>query len=217
MGKEFEKRFIHEIRAKESDDGKLVVVGTPIVYNTVTMLWEDVEEVILPGAATDSIKNDDIRAVWNHNTDIVLGRTKNTTLKLVETEAGVTCEIEFPDSEEGRSKYASVKRGDVDGMSFGFTPIDEEWTARKEDGKEMWTRTISKFKIWEVSPCTFPQYDETEISARSKELALRNRPNPETSGEGNSAEDEREQEKILTENIRMRQELNERMCGGKAS
>lgn len=214
MGKEIEKRFIHEIRAKQNDEGKLVVVGTPIVYNAVTKLWEDVEEIIMPGAAADSIASDDVRAVWNHNTDIVLGRTKNATLKLVDGADGVACEIEFPDSEEGRSKFASVQRGDVDGMSFGFTPIDETWTARKEDSNDIWTRTITRLKVWEVSPCTFPQYDETEISARSKELALRNRPEPETSGNGNSAEDEGEQEKIKTENIRMRQDLHERVYGG---
>lgn len=174
MSKEIEKRFVQIRSADKTDEGKMIAEGRAIVYNSETRLWEDMFEVIAPGASTETLKNDDIRAVWNHNLDIVLGRSKNNTLKLSESDKGVDVKIEFPDTEEGRSKFASIQRGDIDGMSFGFKTLDENWSKRtNEENHEEYVRTITRLRILEVSPCTFPAYEDTEIQARSKDLVTR--------------------------------------------
>ena len=103
-----------EFRAEENEDGKLRARGVAILYGESTVLYENsevrYEEVIAPGAATLSLAEDDIRALWNHNRDIVLGRNKRGTLGLTEEADGVHVDIDFPDSQEGRDKYTSIDR-----------------------------------------------------------------------------------------------------------
>ena len=166
---------IAHLRAEKRESGEMIAEGTAIVYNEVVDIWGD-EEVILSGAATESLAEDDIRAVWNHRNEIVLGRKSAKTLELSEDKKGVHVLIRFPDSEEGRNKFESVRRGDVTQMSFAFDALEWKWDIRQEDGKEIWRREISKLKIFEVSPVTFPMYETTKIEARCKDLALRGRP-----------------------------------------
>jgi len=177
---------VAQLRAEKRESGEMIAEGIAIVYDQVTIIWGD-EEVIRPGAAAESIENDDIRAVWNHDNTIVLGRKKSETLEIWEEKDGVHVRISFPDSEEGRSKYKSIERGDVSQMSFSFDVIEGEWQIREENGERIWTREIIKLKIYEVSPVTFPAYESTEIEARCKEMALRDKPKPEASGNDDTA------------------------------
>lgn len=191
-----EKEIKHEIRqlpidvahlrAEKRESGEMIAEGIAIVYDQITIIWGD-EEVIARGAAAESIENDDIRAVWNHNNAIVLGRKKSGTLEIWEEKDGVHVRIHFPDSEEGRSKFKSIERGDVSQMSFAFDVIEGEWNVREEDEKTIWTRRIIKLKIYEVSPVTFPQYEETAIEARCKEMAFRDKPDPAAAGDDGTA------------------------------
>lgn len=163
-----------QFRAAQDDSGTMTAAGRAILYGVEVVLWSDGEyeerEIIMPGAATESISNDDIRALWNHKRDIVLGRKSRDTLRLTETEDGVEVEIDFPDSEEGRSKFASIERGDVDQMSFGFDILDAADSRETVDGKHIFRREIRKFKLWEVSPVTFPAYEDTAIQARREHV-----------------------------------------------
>lgn len=186
-----EKRYV-EIRTK--GENSLTAVGRPVVFNSVTKIFDDLEEVIAPGALDETIRDDDQRAIWNHNKDIVLGRKKSGTLRCSLDDKGLDVEIDFPDTEEGRSKLGSVERGDVDGMSFGFISLEETWTEREEVGITIYTRTITKMKLIEVSPCTFPQYDDTSIQKRSRDEAFSNIPEELTRDSGTSAEEKREAE-----------------------
>lgn len=159
-----------EIRAVKTKEDGMVAEGMAILYNEEVVLWEmdDIEEreVILPGAVSETIQNDDWRAVWNHRNDIVLGRMSNGTLEAEETDQGVKVKITFPDSEEGRSKFASITRGDVNQMSFAFWPVDYKEERIVEGDKTIYKTTISKLRVQEVSPVTFPAYENTTISAR---------------------------------------------------
>jgi uncharacterized protein len=130
-------------------------------------------EEIAPGAFADSIANDDIRALWNHNSNFVLGRNKAKTLELSEDATGLAVKIYPPDTQPGRDALVSIERGDVSQMSFGFDVIEQKWTVL-DDKTEL--RTILKAKIYEVSPVTFPAYTGTDISARSAREIYEARP-----------------------------------------
>lgn len=122
-------------------------------------------EIIRPGAFAESLKNDDIRALWAHDHSRVLGRTKNGTLRLEEDRVGLRIEITpDPETSWGRDALASIRRGDVDQMSFMFSVSPEEDTWEKSrDGV---VRTLTKVRLYEVSPVAFPAYTGTQVQAR---------------------------------------------------
>lgn len=137
----------------------------------------DSEYEIFPGAtesvdakAFDNALDDDIRALIDHETHLVLGRTAANTLTLRTDEHGLWGSILVnPDDQDAMNLYARVSRGDVSQCSFGFDILDEEHL-RRADGSDHWT--IKAVKLYEVSVCTFPAYRETEVQARRDEIAL---------------------------------------------
>ena len=140
------------------DGGNLSIEGYFAVFGSV---YE-----IAPGAF-DKTLSGDIRALINHDTTLVLGRTKAGTLNLRTDNRGLWGHIDVnPNDSDAMNLYERVKRGDVDQCSFGFDIIDEE-TEFREDGSIHWT--IKEVELYEVSPCTFPAYEETSIAARAKE------------------------------------------------
>jgi Escherichia/Staphylococcus phage prohead protease len=128
-------------------------------------------EVLKPGCFAQSIANGDQRAFWNHDYCDLLARTKSGTLRLKEDETGLSFEFDVPDTSLGRDLYELVKRGDVDGVSFGFYALADEWSA---DGK---TNTVTEAELIEISPVVFPAYLDTNVEARSAERLAR-RPTP---------------------------------------
>jgi len=111
----------------------------------------------------------DIRALINHDTTLVLGRTTAGTLKLEVDNHGLRGDILInPDDQDAVNAWARVQRGDVSQCSFGFDILDEE-TEWREDGSVHWT--IKAVKLYEVSVCTFPAYQGTEVSARQAQYA----------------------------------------------
>lgn len=124
-------------------------------------------EVIRAGAFSRTLRdNQDIRALYNHNTDIVLGRTKSDTLRLHEDEVGLAFEVDLPDTQAARDIKAMVSRGDIDGCSFGFYVVADEVAHNKEDGTVV--RTLVDVELVEISPAVaFPAYSATEVALRS--------------------------------------------------
>lgn len=148
------------------ENGALAIEGYFAVFNSVYQITPDMSESIAQGAF-DNTLSDDIRALINHDTTLVLGRTKAGTLQLRADSHGLWGHIDInPNDTDAMNLYNRVQRGDVDQCSFGFDIINEE-TDFREDGSVHWT--IKEVKLYEVSPCTFPAYEETNIAARTKE------------------------------------------------
>lgn len=106
---------------------------------------------------------DDVRALFNHDSNFVLGRTKSGTLRLMVDENGLAYEIDMPDTQLGRDMYESIKRGDISQSSFAFTIEDDEY---RKEGDTVY-RTIKKIKkLYDVAPVTFPAYESTSVQAR---------------------------------------------------
>lgn len=145
---------------------KLSIEGYFAVFNSNYEIAPDMSESIAPGAFDNTIA-DDVRALINHDTTLVLGRTKAGTLQLRTDNHGLWGHIDInPNDTDAMNLYNRVQRGDVDQCSFGFDILNEE-TDFREDGSVHWT--IKEVKLYEVSPCTFPAYEETNIAARTKE------------------------------------------------
>lgn len=149
------------------DDGDAPVIeGYFAVFNSNYDMGMGMSESIAPGAFSRSISND-VRALTNHDTTLVLGRTKVNTLELKEDSHGLWGHIDInPNDGDAMNLYERVKRGDVDQCSFGFNTFEQN-TDIREDGSVHWT--LTRVDLDEVSCCTFPAYDETNISARSAE------------------------------------------------
>lgn len=153
---------------READDGQLIISGYFSVFNTIYEIGPGMSESVAPGAFRNSMQND-VRALTNHNTTLVLGRTTAGTLKLLEDAVGLYGEITInPKDSDAVNTYERVKRGDVSQCSFGFR-ITEESTEIRKDGSVHWT--IRDVDLYEVSVCTFPAYEETNVKARSEQLA----------------------------------------------
>lgn len=145
---------------------KLFIEGYFAVFNSNYEIAPGMSESIAPGAFDNTLSGD-IRALINHDTTLVLGRTKARTLELRTDAHGLWGKIEInPKDLDAMNLYERVKRGDVDQCSFGFDILSEE-TDFRDDGAVHWT--ITEVELFEVSPCTFPAYEETNISARAKE------------------------------------------------
>ena len=149
-------------------DGELYIEGYFAVFNSPYELWEGASEVILPGAFTDCLSQD-VRALVNHDSTLVVGRTKANTLELKEDSRGLWGRIKVNrDDSDAMNLYARVQRGDVDQCSFGFC-IERETFVDLGNGQCRWE--IEKVNpLYEVSVCTFPAYEETGVSARKKQL-----------------------------------------------
>jgi HK97 family phage prohead protease len=149
---------------EEGED--LKIEGYFALFDSVYEMAPGLSESIAPGAFTKTLSGD-IRALTNHDTTLVLGRTKAHTLELREDSRGLWGSISINRKDaDAMNLYERVKRGDVDQCSFGFD-IRSEDTDIREDGSVHWT--IREVDLWEVSVCTFPAYEETNISARSAE------------------------------------------------
>jgi hypothetical protein len=148
----------------EVRDNSRTVAGYAAVFNSPTDIGGAFREQIAPGAFTKALTGD-VRALFDHDTSMVLGRTKSGTLRLSEDSRGLAVEIDLPDTQLGRDLSASLARGDIDGMSFGFRVTDQEWD---ETGNTP-LRTIRGVELFEVSVVTFPAYADTEVALRSLE------------------------------------------------
>ena len=162
----FESR---DIRAYQNDvlevrelGGEPVIEGHAAVFERATDLG-GIKEKVASGAFARTLQKDDVRALFNHNVDYVLGRNKAGTLELSEDDKGLKYRIKPPNTSWARDLMESIRRGDITQSSFGFVPIKDEWD---ESGKVP-TRTLVEVKLYDVSPVTFPAYPQTDVGLRS--------------------------------------------------
>lgn len=150
------------------------IVGYASVFDSPTFIGGPgggFTEVVKRGAFTKTITSHDIRALFNHDENLVLGRTDSGTLRLSEDSHGLRMEIDPPNTSMGRDVVEMVRRGDVSGASFGFTPVKQAW-ARGENG-EPDRRELLEVRLFDVSPVTFPAYAEAEVASRALSWARR--------------------------------------------
>lgn len=171
-----EKRIfgLSELRAEGEGEGR-TLSGYAAVFNLLSEEMWGMRERIRPGAFAKTIQEGDIRACWNHNADYVLGRTKTGTLKLWEDERGLKVEIKPPATSWADDCVESIRRGDVDQMSFGFQTVRDFWEG--EEGQQV--RTLVEVRLFEVSPVTFPAYPQTDISVRALQEEIGRLRNPD--------------------------------------
>lgn len=152
------------------DDGDdLIIEGYFAVFDSPYVLWDGATEIVKPGAFAGCLSGD-IRALIDHDTRLVLGRTKAGTLELREDARGLYGTIKINrDDADAMSLYARVQRGDVDQCSFGFD-IEAETFVDLGGGQCRWE--INKVNpLYEVSVVTYPAYEETAVKARHADLA----------------------------------------------
>lgn len=156
-----------EFLTREAEDGARYIEGYFAVFGGVYQLWDDVSETVDPGAF-DLASDRDVRALTNHDTTLVLGRTMAGTLELKADERGLWGSVRINEKDQDAvNLYERVKRGDVTQCSFGFD-ILEELMENRADGSTVFH--LVRVKLYEVSVCTFPAYEETGVQARKAEL-----------------------------------------------
>lgn len=150
-----------ELRA-EGD--KRTAVGHAAVFGKLSQNLGGFVERVAPGAFTKTIDEQDIRALFNHHEDHVLGRLGAGTLRMTEDDDGLSYEIDLPDTTIGRDVATLLARGDVSGSSFGFRVIEDEW-GETEQGFPL--RTLKQVSLRDVGPVTFPAYTDSKAALRS--------------------------------------------------
>lgn len=150
-----------------AEDGRLYIDAYFAVFNSQYWLWDQAFETIDPGAFNLEADTD-VRALTNHDTTLVLGRTTVGTLQLRVDEKGLYGTILINEKDQDAvNLYERVKRGDVSQCSFGFDILQES-TEYRDDGITVFH--LQRVRLWEVSVCTFPAYEETAAATRKAEV-----------------------------------------------
>lgn len=155
-----------EFQTRADETGDLYISGYFSVFNSNYEIFEGATESVAPEAFEGAL-SDDIRCLIDHETRLVLGRTKVGTLTLKTDSRGLWGEVKInPKDQDAMNLYERVKRGDVDQCSFGFDILEEEF----EDRGTTVHWTIKRVRLYEVSVVTFPAYEDTGVSARKSDL-----------------------------------------------
>ena len=166
-----EKRFLPaevcELRAEEDADKRPHIIGYAVVYGVRSQKMFFGREIIMPGAFAKSLKRgDDVIATVDHDNGKILGRRSVGTLKLRSDDRGLAVDIDAPDTTASRDVQESIRRRDVQGMSFEFRTITDKW--RKEAGEEI--REVHEADLFQVGPVTNPAYTQTDATVAMRSL-----------------------------------------------
>jgi HK97 family phage prohead protease len=155
-----ETRFLKggELRAQPENK----IIGYAAIFDSLSEDLGGFVERIRAGCFARAIKlRQDCRALFNHDPSVVFGRVKNGTLRLAEDSVGLHFECDLPNTQTARDCHASIARGDIDQCSFSFTLVEDKWS----NGGKM--RELLDVNLIDVSPVTFPAYEDTSVAARS--------------------------------------------------
>lgn len=155
------ERRTFEFQLRAAEDAPQIV-GHAALFNVEADLGH-FRESIAPGAFSQAIQQDDVRALFNHDPNFVLGRNTAGTLRMSEDEKGLAVEIDPPATQWASDLQVSMRRGDITQMSFGF--IAKEQRVEKRDG--VLHRVITRAQLFDVSPVTYPAYKQTDVAVRS--------------------------------------------------
>ena len=161
--------FDGEIRAIKLEDGTRQLRWYPAIFNTLSDDLGGFREKIAHGAFRKTINEADIRALFNHDPDYVLGRNTSGTLRLQEDHKGLLAEVDLPNTSFANDLIQMVERKDITGGSFAFRTIKDSWSYGESD-KDI-IRTLQEVRLYDVSPVTYPAYPATEGAAVRSALA----------------------------------------------
>ncbi len=153
-----------DVRIEGQQDEPTRIVGHAAVFDVLSEDLGGFREKIAPGAFAKSLGGD-IRALFNHNPDIVLGRTVAKTLRVAEDNHGLAVEIDPPETAGAVAVVEALRRGDVTQMSFGFRTIEHRFDRNLDSGEVI--RTLIEVELFDVSPVTFSAYPQTDVAVRS--------------------------------------------------
>jgi len=158
---------VNDLQIRELEDGRRVIDGM-IPYNQRSE-WMGFYEYITPTAFNKTIADgSDVRALWNHDTNMLLGRVKNRSLRLRSEEDGLHIECDLPKTSYAEDVYNLIREGYNNGLSFGFSTIKDEWGEEEIDGRNVPVCHLIEVRLYEVSFCvSFPAYEGTDSEARN--------------------------------------------------
>lgn len=159
---------LKEFRVDAQEGMPPKIYGHAAVFDQLSENLGGFFERIAPGAFSTTLQNADIRALFNHDPNFVLGRNKSGTLQLKEDMTGLAIEIDPPETTFAKDLQISMQRGDISQMSFGFRTMNDSWD--KVDGE--WIRTLLEVELFDVSPVTYPAYTQTDVAVRSMQKAI---------------------------------------------
>lgn len=154
------------VTRQQTNPDELIIEGYFALYEQETELFPGVYEIITKGAFDNTLQND-VRALWNHNTQYVLGRNKSGTLDIKADDKGLYGVVTLPNTQYAKDLHTLIDRGDVDQCSFGFNILDED-LEELADGGFRWR--IKEIDLHEISVVTFPAYENTSVQARAKQV-----------------------------------------------
>lgn len=178
---EIERRhfLIDGMKIERRDKEAARIVGHASVFNREANIGGWFIESVAPGAFRRAILEDDVRALFNHDANIVLGRNRaqpRATLRLFEDDVGLAIEIDPPDTQQARDLMVSIDRGDVSQMSIGFRALKQEW----DESGDVLKRKLTEVELFDVSPVTFPAFVETDVGLRTLEAYRKAHPKAPT-------------------------------------
>jgi uncharacterized protein len=168
MSKDIERRILcKEVRVENGEGDKPVIRGYAALFNQLSEDLGGFREQLATGAFGEAMANSDVRALINHDANLVLGRNRAGTLAMREDATGLYVEIAPPDTQAARDLVEVMRRGDVNQMSFAFTVAKEDQTWTRE-GTGPWLRTIKRVaRLFDVSVVTYPAYPQTNAAVRA--------------------------------------------------
>ena len=175
---QYERRFLQSDLEVRRVGETAKITGYAAVFNKDADIMGMFTERVAPGAFKKTIKDGDIRALQNHDPNFVLGRTKSGTLKLAEDTRGLHYNIDANLRKTTvRDLVEDIERGDISQSSFGFLAVHDEWDYQTEPPK----RTLLENRLFDVSPVTFPAYEDTDaqIERALRSLATETHPLPD--------------------------------------
>ncbi|MNW47877.1 Caudovirus prohead protease [compost metagenome] len=163
-----------EVRSSEGEEGKRTITGS-IKYDTDSADMRDwygdtIVEQISSGAFTESLSSRGVVGLWSHDTSQVLGNTKSGTLRVFDGAKELRFELDIPNTSVGNDAWELIKRGDVDGVSFGMRVTKDKWATEKRGESKIYKRSILNAELYEISPVAFPAYPANEVSSESRSL-----------------------------------------------
>ena len=156
-----------ELRAAGDESGAATTAGYAVLFDNITSIGGYWQERFAKGAFSKSLGERDVVALHSHDDGRPMGRMSRDTLRVQEDDKGLRFENDLPDTQDGRDLATSIDRGDIEGMSFRFRALKEEW----DETQDPPMRTVIEAELYEITYTAFPAYPDTEVGMRSLEHA----------------------------------------------